>query len=131
QSASGSSRELDAEIAARLRIVPDDATDWLRNWTGPFVPISAPGRLAAMHTDGSSGINWESKRYTEIVNDAMTLVPEGLLIAITIGHGATVARIRTGTILDPATKEWEGYSTATPAIALVIACLKTGKENSK
>jgi hypothetical protein len=105
--ATKSSRELDVEIALVEH-------PWLKDCPRNDV-------------DGDPG--WMTKhgrtypsRYTEFVDSALELVPEGLLIAITIWLGTTIVRLRTGGILDPATKEWEASSKDT-AIAIVIASL--------
>ena len=98
--ATGPSRELDAEIAL--------ASGWHQiktRWENPY------GQFA------------ELPRYTESIDAALTLVPEGCTWEITTGFEARVWPNKTA---------WPscGGAESTPAIALVIACLKA-KEESK
>lgn len=109
--ATGPSRELDGEIALTFGLVPpgmeraDDA--W---W-------------------GGGGKQWDAPCYTESIDAALTLVPEGYCWAIKQGFQceATVWSV----CIDYQDRDPPlGYSTRFPAIALVIACLKA-KEESK
>jgi len=63
--------------------------------------------------------------YTASIDAALTLVPEGLRWRVSGVPAAdkAFASCATGSIMDPATKEWDGIH-ATPAIALCTAALK-------
>jgi hypothetical protein len=63
------------------------------------------------------------QRFSRSVDAALSLVPEGLMVSMTIGHGQAVANVKTGSILNPETREWPGYA-KTPALALVVAALR-------
>lgn len=91
-----------------MALEPSRELDW-KIW---FETSSEP---ADHGTDG-----W--RRYTSSVDAALTLVPDGLLISMTIGHGKCAANVKTGSIINPGTKEFPGYGTI--AIAICIAALK-------
>lgn len=114
KTATGPSRELDAEIALACGWQHDHAMayggEFWQSPTGQICP--------------------QPPQFTKYIDVARTLVDNGLIVRLIIGYAATVASILTGSILSPDTKEWEGISYATPAIALVIACLKA-REDSK
>jgi magnesium-transporting ATPase (P-type) len=107
------SRELDAEIeisrrrflfgAAAVAGMSIQPGGWIVGGDSPN-PIKAPA-------------------YTSSVDAALSLVPEGLMVSMTIGSGQAVANVKTGSILNPKTREWSGYA-ATPALALCIASLR-------
>ncbi len=125
QSATGPSRELDAEIAL--------ANGWTHQKLKPENGRGGDSRPYWRKPSETKYYIREEQgppRYTESIDAALADVPKGLLVAITIWLGTTVVRLRTGTILDPATKEWEGSSRTTPAIAIRIA-IERAKEDSK
>ena len=111
--ATASSRKLDAEIALANGWIAPSVQDKMsfysdasNCWRGPVGQIEV-----------------EPPRYTESIDAALTLVPEGCTWEITTGFEARVWPNKTA---------WPccGGSESTPAIALVIACLKA-KEESK
>lgn len=111
--ATGPSRELDAEIALANgwahRTMPNGERYW-RSPTGVICP--------------------QPLRYTASIDAALTLVPEGY--GFMLRYHETAAGMRAicsllGSNGDPDT--WD-VKAITPAIALVIACLKA-KEDSK
>jgi len=81
-------REIDAEIAAALRILPDNAPSFLENWTGPFEAFRwSDGEyaglwgVAAMHSDGRRSVNWFPPKLTTSLDAALDhMVPEGWLM---------------------------------------------------
>lgn len=129
EAATGPDRALDAEIACYLKIVPDPAPGWLKRWSGPFAPISFrgsdPGQIAAMHSDGKSGVNWTSPRFTASLDAAITLVPQGsfwsLLTSGDNDHGYQAAVVPFRRDIP---RELTYTSCETPALALCAAALK-------
>ncbi len=73
--ATGPDRELDAEIAADLRIYNGPGTQqWITDWKGQLRAIN--GLVHLIGDQGSCG-NFKPPAYTASVDTAMTLVPEG------------------------------------------------------
>lgn len=66
--------------------------------------------------------------YTDSIDAAMTLVPEGKRwrVSSVPKHGYAGASVSNGSILATATQEWEGHHFI-PAIALCIAALRARK----
>jgi hypothetical protein len=122
ETATEGSRELDAEIDAALRIGKPGLPDWART-NFPTWRARPDGRVECAHGDGTGSLHWESQPFTRSVDAALSLVPEGLMVSMTIGHGQAVANVKTGSILNPETREWPGYA-KTPALALVVAALR-------
>lgn len=59
------SPELDVEVACALRWARPDSPAWLREWKGDFAPLKGrAGHVCALHTDGSSGMNWKAEPVT-------------------------------------------------------------------
>lgn len=118
--AAGPSRELDAEIALAHGWKQERDTFIGDCWKSPQGRYQ-PG----------------PPRYTESIDAALTLVPKGLFWLIGYGKTRPDEPLYGAQILSPS-EDWtepdsvisEGESNATPAIALVIACLKA-KEDSK
>ena len=112
QSLTEPDRKIDAETAL--------ANGWTTKIYEGKLCWRGPGRLA-----------WEPEppRYTESLDAVLTLVPDGMLMTMTIRGMETAASVRTGSVLNPATREWEGYSKANPAIALLVALEKVKEES--
>lgn len=85
QAATEGSRELDAEIAAILRMCPIDE-DWVRNWTGEWRAIN--GLVHLIGDYGSSG-NFRPREYTTSLDAALTLLPGGIQLDLTLREGGT------------------------------------------
>jgi hypothetical protein len=96
EAADGPSRELDAEIYCFTRYC--SLSHWVEDNADP---------------------------YTSSIDAALSLVPEGLRWRVSGVPAANkaLASCATGSIMDPATKEWDAIHTHT-AIALCIAALK-------
>lgn len=60
---------------------------------------------------------------TDSLDAALSLVPEGLLFTMTAGYGQACVNVKTGSIIDPATKEWTGHG-KTPALAMCASSLR-------
>lgn len=112
------SRELDGLIFRAVNTGTPDA-DWCA-----FDLEDESDAIIWYRRDANDTIAWEAPpNYTASIDAALTLVPEGLLRSLIIYADRAHAFIRTGSVLNPATKEWTGYA-ATPAIALCIAALQ-------
>lgn len=137
ESATEGSRELDAEIACALHILPPDAPGWLQRWSGPFVPISYPesdpGQIAAINSKGGTSVNWAPLCFTESLDAAVSLIPDHLWWCIAKGktrpdepmYGAQIlggAQIPGG-----ARMVAEAETDASAAMAICIAVLKSRK----
>lgn len=70
----GPDREVDAEIAAKLRH-HFGLPDWAARWGGEWRPTSH-GHVVLMHEDGTDGPNFTSRFVTSSIDDAVWLVPE-------------------------------------------------------
>lgn len=140
----GPDRELDAEIAVALRILPEPSrqapdVSWIdRNF--PEWRARKDGKVEVVHSNGTGGVHWQPARYTASVDAAMQLVPEGwtyhimgqkcppgtqelfMADAWMTKHHVTTAKYDV--------RDVEG---ATPAIALTISCLRArqAQENNK
>ena len=123
-SATGPSRELDAEIAVALRIGPKpnaQAGDisWIDRNFPEWVALDN-GNLAVLHDSGRTGVTWESERYTSSIDCALTLVPEGWFWSA----GQRDNEPYCGwTLNGPNDEEVDGDHNA-PAMALCLAALK-------
>jgi hypothetical protein len=115
EAATGPSRKLDAEIYKQAigllqyeSVVSDPLVEvCIRYYPGP--PGPSFSAIA---------------RYTASIDAALTLVPKNLIWRVMDWPGLKAsANCRTGSILDPDTKEWDGLHTV-PAIALCIAALE-------
>ena len=115
ESATGPSRELDAEIWMTL----------YPNWRS-YTRDEQHGADDVAWITPHDGRSYLASHYTEAIDDAITLIPDGLMMSMTIGHGKAAVNIKTGSILDPKTKEWPGYGL--PAIAICIAALKARQQ---
>lgn len=74
---SGPDREVDACIAAALRITPGTpGTEWMKAWEGLFIANPAshgePGRVALQN-----GCWWRANDFTASVDIALSLIPSG------------------------------------------------------
>lgn len=67
--------------------------------------------------------------YTRSLDAALTLVPAELWWRVSVVAGRPSANVRTGSIISPGTKEWEGHA-ATPALALTAAALRARAEEA-
>lgn len=74
EKAEGLDRELDAQIAAVLRL--EKVPHWARNWAGEWRPTEY-GSVVLMDADGEPGPHFMSREYTSSLDAAMRLVPEG------------------------------------------------------
>jgi hypothetical protein len=71
QDASEGSRELDAEIAAHLKIYTGQF-DYAREWQGAWEP-EINGMVHLINNKGQRSLNFVSPRYTGSIDAAMTL----------------------------------------------------------
>lgn len=118
------SRELDAKVAAELRILPKTAQSWMKNWAGGFAPYPdfKPGQVALIHSDGTPGVHWASAHYTTNLQDALLLVPEGLFLHMSRyskGHEP-----RCDAHIYSERRDEFTADAATLPLALCIACLR-------
>lgn len=128
EKATGPDRELDAEIAATLRIYRGQHK-WAAEWSGEW--RAAKGLVHLMGEFGSRG-NFRPPAFTESIDAAASLGPDESGFSIdTLGKGNgwglgdTKPRAVRNQSEDQWTYHgWEGASGATPAIALCIASLK-------
>src|SRR6266852_4226988 len=99
RSATGPSRELDDEIATLFKVVPDGMEHCGPGWWG------------------GGGVQWDTPRYTESIDAALTLMPPTLRWQVECDGLGFI-----GLIWHPGSLESKmGESKATPAIALLIA----------
>lgn len=77
EGATGPDRVLDGRIACELKLIPDHAPRWLREWAGPFahIPDVSPGQIVALDAKGRQSLNWSSACLTGSLDAALTLVP--------------------------------------------------------
>ena len=71
------------------------------------------------------GRSYLSSRYTSSIDDALTLVPVRMVVSISLRDDIASVSIRTGSITNPETKEWQACGL--PAIAICIAALKASQ----
>ena len=91
EAAIGPDRDLDAEIAAELKIVPDF---WPKDYIVPLVYRAREDRYGwvgvwAIHLDGTEHLchSREAPRFTASVDDALTLIPPGWDVRHTDSNG--------------------------------------------
>lgn len=134
RAAAGPDRKLDAEIACAVRHLPEKAPDWLKRWGADFAPISYkgadPGQIAAMHNDGTPGINWTSPRYTASIDAALTLLPDELWWLFGKGKIREDEPLYGVRVFNPVDFEYviaEAEHATSIAIALCVAALEARK----
>ncbi len=110
------SRELDARIMAVTREMPIDADQWLREWDGR-IDVYQQTKVAAFHTSGAVSCYWDPREYSTSLDSALTLVPEGSYIRMTIGRDK-----KAWVWVECAEDQKVAY--AIPALALCIAALR-------
>jgi hypothetical protein len=101
---------------------PDRAADFWCWWWGK---ATHDGKLPDRDYIAANIRRGDAPRYTASIDAALQLVPEGVRWRVSGVPAANkaFASCATGSIMDPATKEWDGIH-ATPAIALCIAALR-------
>lgn len=131
EKAEAGSRELDAEIAATLRMPPPDAPAWIVDWDGPYVAHTRAGRVAVQHTNGETGVYWSAPAFTTSIDAALTLLPEGWDFSVDSGSDGYSATVwKRGNYYDGGTGEWRTDEISMvnrcqgPALALCIAALR-------
>jgi hypothetical protein len=117
EAATGPDRELDAEIAASLRIYTGTAT-WVDGWKGEWRAIN--GLVHLLGDYGSHG-NFRPSAFTASIDAALTLVPEGAEKELSDLYGVAVAKVGLNFHDGPEVGEHKGGSLA---IALCIAALR-------
>lgn len=104
----------------------------LEKATGPSEELDEAIATWCYEHGAIAGVNYDpvlwlmrNEGFTHSIDAALTLVPEGLRWRVSgvPTAGKAFASCKTGSILDPATEEWEAAA-PTPAIALCIAALK-------
>jgi hypothetical protein len=129
ETATEGSRELDCLIAPVVgwyRITPSEAkrtghgSKAHGGWVHPNDVRDGKPMFCQLH---GTDVYRDPPEFSRSVDAALSLVPEGLMVSMTIGHGQAVANVKTGSILNPETREWPGYA-KTPALALVAAALR-------
>lgn len=111
--AESGSRELDAQIAAVVRL--DKVPDWARTWAGEWRPNDT-GSVVMMQADGTPGPHFMAREYSTSLDAAMQLVPKGLGFMID-GYG-------TGWYADCSADIDAQAHAKTPALALCAAALR-------
>jgi hypothetical protein len=127
----GPDRELDAEIGAAFRALPSSAVGlgvvgWLQRWEGPFVTDpSLPGHILT-----ENRINWKAPPYTESLDAALTLVPEGGDWARNPGADKILVSLSIDIPLPDGTfkSEWISQAHTDDKRALIAACIKARME---
>lgn len=121
------SRELDAEIAACVRVTPENML-WVSNWKGEMRAIQ--GLVHLIGNSGSCG-SFHPLAYTRSVDAAMTLIPRTPPNTTPTGiwdwqfeqtNGGLTISARVGPQKEPSFAD-------TPAIALCIAALRARVED--
>lgn len=127
----GPDRELDGEIGAAFRVLPTNSVGpnvlgWLRRWEGPFVTDpSLPGHILT-----ENRINWKAPPYTESLDAALTLVPEGWDWARNPGVDKILVSLSINIPLPDGTfkSEWISQTHTDDKRALIAACIKARME---
>lgn len=127
EKAAGPDRELDAEIAAHLQIVPEfDRSIIRQDVTLRFVPNDGGiGRVRVYCSASPLPLHGRAvPSYTSSLDSALSLVPEGCFWSCGGPDNTLITRPKPwAEIWQGKASEWKGEG-ATPAIALVIAALK-------
>lgn len=127
EKASGPDRELDAQISAAVRAIPDNAP-WLKS----FKDIRATGNcVQAFNDKGESSANWQPYTYTASVDAALMLVPDGFAYMVTSEGKASIepfACVSSKTPISPDARHLPSSifnaRARTAPLALCIAALK-------
>jgi hypothetical protein len=117
----GPSREVDAEIAATLRVPQNKAPAWIVRWAGAYA-VHKGTKVALKHQDGSTGVWWSPQPFTASLDAAMALVEKkapGTNWNLD-KWGASYQAI----LGEELASEVRGHA-ETPAIALLIALLRS------
>ena len=69
----GPSREVDAEIAATLRVPQNKAPAWIVRWAGAYA-VHKGTKVALKHQNGSTGVWWSPQPFTASLDAAVALV---------------------------------------------------------
>ena len=79
EAATGPDRELDAQISVVFRLLPKSMAnvDWVHH-NFPTWRFAQDGKVYALHSNGSDGAWFLADKYTESIDTAITLVPEGM-----------------------------------------------------
>lgn len=126
EKAEAGSRELDAEIAAALRIPPPGAAKWIKNWRGRYIAHTPPGRVKVQHSDGTTGVHWSAAYYTTSIDAALTLVPRTCVWKV---YSDFPGDVFWAEVFDPRYEfSFSSCERSAPALAICIAALKARKE---
>lgn len=78
--AEAGSRELDADIAVAVRCMTTVSGDDVPAWAAMKFPVwrsRGDGFVEVVHSNGTSGLKWRAPWFTESLDAAMSLAPEG------------------------------------------------------
>jgi hypothetical protein len=130
EKATGPDRELDAEIAAKLKLCSVANNPWIQKWAGEWKAINGLVHLIGDH--GSHG-NFRPAAFTSSLDAALTLVPDGLEWQVSTRapkphagrayiHNNEMQFSGGGMARNPRYLGWEDTA-ATPILALCLAAL--------
>ncbi len=125
QKATGPDRELDVAVYIASGEFDREQKSWLACRDGLHA-LRGPDPLDPTPEENAGASKRLCPHYTASIDAALTLVPAGVELAITslmLRPGGAVASLRTGSIINPETKEWAAHA-ATMPIALCIAALR-------
>jgi len=116
EAANGWNRELDALVAAVCRT---GAEEW--EWAARYPAwVAEPNGRVSLERNGPS---FAAPNYTASLDAAMTLVPDGWVLILTVSHAGSYVRLADDRVDPVRLDDTEGAS-ATAALALCAAALR-------